>query len=150
RSIDPARLVFADRVGLDQHLARHLLADLFLDTLPFNAHTTASDALWAGLPLVTCRGKSFQGRVAASLLHAIGLPELVADSLEDYEAIAVRLVRDPQSLASLRQKLAAHRQDHPLFDTDRFRRHIEAAYGTMWQTLQRGEGPRSFAVPAIQ
>jgi predicted O-linked N-acetylglucosamine transferase (SPINDLY family) len=125
------------------------LADLFLDTLPFNAHTTASDALWAGLPLLTCRGKSFQGRVAASLLRAIGLPELAADGLEDYEAIAVRLASDPQRFASLRRKLVKHRQNHPLFDTDRFRRHIEAAFAIMWEFLQRGKGPCSFAVTPI-
>ena len=149
RGIDPARLVFADRVGLDRHLARHRLADLFLDTLPFNAHTTASDALWAGLPLLTCRGESFAGRVAASLLGAIGLPELVTDSLADYEAMAVRLAGDPSLLQSVKQKLEQNRESYPLFDTDRFRRHIEAAYATMWEAWQRGESPRSFAVAAI-
>jgi protein O-GlcNAc transferase len=149
RGIDPARLVFADRVDLPEHLARHRLADLFLDTLPFNAHTTASDALWAGLPLLTCRGKSFQGRVAASLLQAIGLPELATDRLEDYEAMAVKLASEPPLLASLREKLGEHRRTHPLFDTDRFRRHIEAAYVTMWESSQRGENPRGFTVPAI-
>ena len=146
RGIDPARLVFADRVGLDQHLARHRLADLFLDTLPFNAHTTASDALWVGLPLLTFRGKSFAGRVAASLLGAIGLPELVTDNLADYEVMAVRLARDPSLLTSIRQKLEQNRRTQPLFDTDRFRRHIEAAYATMWESRLHGEPPRSFAV----
>jgi protein O-GlcNAc transferase len=146
RGIDPARLVFADRVSLEQHLARHRLADLFLDTLPYNAHTTASDALWAGLPLVTCRGNSFAGRVATSLLHAAGLPELVTNSLEDYEALALRLATEPALLAGLRKRLQQNRLTCPLFDTDRFRRHIEAAYETMWEIRQRGESPRSFTV----
>jgi protein O-GlcNAc transferase len=148
RGVDPARLVFADRVNPDEHLARHRLADLFLDTLPFNAHTTASDALWAGLPLLTCRGESFAGRVAASLLHTIGLPELVTDSLEDYEALALNLATDPPLLKSVRRKLEQNRLSNPLFDADRFRRHIEAAYTTMWKRWQHGEGPRSFAVAA--
>ena len=91
RGVDPARLVFAGRATLEDHLARHRLADLFLDTLPYNAHTTASDALWAGLPVVTCQGNAFAGRVAASLLNAVGLPELVTHNLADYEALALRL-----------------------------------------------------------
>src|SRR5262249_19050016 len=91
RGVDPGRLVVAPRMKLEDHLARHRLADLFLDTLPCNAHTTASDALWAGLPVVTCMGKAFAGRVAASLLHAIGLPELVTSSMADYEALALAL-----------------------------------------------------------
>jgi protein O-GlcNAc transferase len=119
---------------------------LFLDTIPYNAHTTASDALWAGLPLITCAGRTFAGRVAASLLHAVGMPELVTNSLEDYEALALKLATDPPLLASLRRKLADNRVSYPLFDTDRFRRHIEAAYTTMWDIAQRRERPRSFAV----
>jgi predicted O-linked N-acetylglucosamine transferase (SPINDLY family) len=146
RGMDPARLVFADRVLPEQHLARHRAADLFLDTLPYNAHTTASDALWAGLPLVTCYGKSFPGRVAASLLRAIGLPELVTHSLEEYETLALRLASDPSLLRGLREKLDENRLAHPLFDTDRFRRHIEAAYTRMWERWQHGEAPRSFSV----
>ncbi len=146
RGIDPARLVFADRVKLEEHLARHRLADLFLDTLPVNAHTTASDALWAGLPLVTCRGESFVGRVAASLLQAVGLPELVTDSLEDYEALALRLATDVSLLHGFRERLKQNRLTYPLFDTDRYRCHIEAAYTKMWELWQRGEAPRSFAV----
>ena len=105
--------------------------------------------MWAGLPLLTCRGGSFAGRVAASLLGAIGLPELVTDNLADYEAMAVRLAGDPPLLTSVRQKLEQNRESSPLFDTDRFRRHIEAAYTTMWELCQRGESPRSFAVAAI-
>ena len=146
RGIDPARLVFARRLPLDEHLARHRLADLFLDTLPCNAHTTASDALWAGLPVLTREGTAFAGRVAASLLYAVGLPELVTHSIEDYEALALRLARDPSLLEGYRNRLATNRLTHPLFDTDRFRHHIEAAYLQMWKIWQRGEQPRSFAV----
>jgi protein O-GlcNAc transferase len=146
RGIDPARLVFAPRVPPAEHLARHRLADLFVDTLPYNAHTTASDALWAGLPLVTCRGQSFPGRVASSLLAAIGLPELVTGNLEDYEALALRLARDGALLRALKQKLAQNRLRAPLFDSERFRRNIEAAYTTMWEIAERGETPRSFRV----
>ena len=147
RGIDPRRLIFAPRVPqMADHLARHRLADLFLDTLPYNAHTTASDALWAGLPVVTCLGDTFAGRVAASLLNAIGLPELVTSSLGEYEALARKLAADPALLQTIRRKLEQNRQHAPLFDTDRFRRHIEAAYTTMWQTWQRGEEPRGFSV----
>jgi protein O-GlcNAc transferase len=150
RGIDPVRLVFAGRFPLEDHLARHRLADLFVDTLPVNAHTTASDALWAGLPLVTRLGEAFAGRVAASLLNAIGLPELVTRSMEDYEALALRLAKDPALLAGYRDRLAEYRLTHPLFDADRFRRHIEAAYLRMWEIWQRGEPPRSFAIEAEQ
>ena len=146
RGIDPARLVFAEPKPLAEHLARHRLADLFLDTLPYNAHTTASDALWAGLPVLTCCGKSFAGRVATSLLNAVGLPELVTTALEEYEALAFRLATDASLLASFKQRLERNRLRCPLFDTDRFRRHIEVAYKTMWEFWQRGERPRSFSV----
>jgi predicted O-linked N-acetylglucosamine transferase (SPINDLY family) len=146
RGIDPARLVYADRVSLERHLARHRLADLFLDTLPYNAHTTASDALWTGLPVVTCLGRAFAGRVAASLLYAIGLPELVTHGLEEYEACALRLATEPSLLGTLRDRLSRNRPTHPLFDSDRYRRHIEAAYTTMWELWQRGESPRNFAI----
>jgi protein O-GlcNAc transferase len=149
RGIDPARLVFAPRLPLEEHLARHRLADLFLDTLPYNAHTTASDALWTGLPLVTCRGEAFAGRVAASLLNAIGLPELVTGSLDEYEAMALQLATDASLLQSIRRKLEQNLLRYPLFDTDRFRRHIEAAYLTTWKIWQRGESPRSFRVEAV-
>ena len=149
RGIDPSRLVFAGRVELGEHLARHRLADLFLDTLPYNAHTTGSDALWAGLPLITCYGDCFPGRVAASLLEAVGLPELVAKSLEDYEELALRLATDPSLLGTFRNRLKQNRLTHPLFDADRYRRHIEAAYTTMWELWQRGESPRSFSVEPL-
>ena len=147
RGIDPHRLLFAPKVALADHLARHALADLVLDTLPYNAHTTTSDALWTGVPVVTCVGGTFPGRVAASLLHAVGLPELVTASLDQYEALVLALATDRDRLAAVRRKLAANRLTHALFDTDRFRRHLEAAYATMWDIWQRGEPPRSFSVP---
>jgi protein O-GlcNAc transferase len=150
RGIAPMRLVFADRVKLDAHLARYRLADLFLDTLPYNAHTTASDALWAGVPVLTCRGATFAGRVAASLLQAVGLAELVTHDLADYEAAALRLATDAPLLRAVRGKLEQNRRSHPLFDTDRFRAHIETAYLTMWDILQRGGEPQNFSVPARQ
>ena len=147
RGVEAGRLVFAPRVKrLADQLARHRLADLFLDTLPYNAHTTASDALWAGLPVLTCAGRTFAGRVAGSLLRAVGLPELITNSLEEYEALALKLARDPEQLKSIREKLARNRATAPLFDTDRFRRHIEAAYTEMWEVWQRCEAPRAFAV----
>lgn len=149
RGVAPERLVFAPRVKMEDHLARHRLADLFLDTLPCTAHTTGSDALWTGLPLVTCQGTTFPGRVAASLLNAVGLPELIAYSLEEYEALALKLATSPAMLAEIRAKLALNRTTHPLFDADRFRRHIESAYITMWERVQRGEPPVSFAVPGV-
>jgi predicted O-linked N-acetylglucosamine transferase (SPINDLY family) len=148
RGVDPSRLVFAPKTEMSKHLARHRLADLFLDNLPVNAHTAASDALWVGLPVLTCMGETFVGRVAASLLSAVGLPELVTRSLDEYEAVALKLATDPGLIASLRKKLAGNRETSPLFDTDRTRRHIERAYVTMWDIAQRGESPRSFAVDA--
>ncbi len=134
RGIDPGRLIFAPKLSPDQHLARHQLAGLFLDTLPYNAHTTCSDALWAGLPVITCYGKAFPGRVAASLLKAAGLPELVTTHLEDYERRASELATNPALLRSTREELTRNRLTTPLYDSDRFRRNIEAAYGAMLNT----------------
>jgi predicted O-linked N-acetylglucosamine transferase (SPINDLY family) len=149
RGIDPRRLVFAPKLaGMPDHLARQRVADLFLDTLPFNAHSTASDALWAGLPIVTCAGDTFAGRVAASLLTAAGLPELVTTSLDEYEALAFRLATEPARLSPIRQKLARNRLITPVFDTDRLRRHLETAYARMHDIWQRGETPQSFSVSA--
>ncbi len=149
RGVEPARLIFAPKVDrLEDHLARHRLADLFLDTLPYNAHATASDALWAGLPLVTCTGKSFAGRVATSLLRAIGLAELATEDLGEYEALALRLATDASLLDGFRRRLAQNRSTFPLFNTTRLCRHIESAYTTMWEILVRGEQPRSFSVAA--
>lgn len=146
RGVEPDRLVFAARMKPDEHLARHRLADLFLDTLPYNAHTTASDALWAGLPVLTCMGSTFPGRVAGSLLIAVGLPELVTHSLANYEALALELATTPAMLSGIQARLVRNRTNDPLFDTDRFRRHIESAYITMWERVQRGEPPSSFSV----
>jgi predicted O-linked N-acetylglucosamine transferase (SPINDLY family) len=141
-----ARLIFAPRVAVEKHLSRLRLADLFLDSLPYNAHTTASDALWAGLPLRTCRGTAFPGRVAASLLGATGLSELVTETPADYERLAVTLARDTARLGAIRQRLQQNRLDCALFDTDRFRRHIEASYTMMWDIWLRGEKPHAFSV----
>jgi protein O-GlcNAc transferase len=131
RGVDAGRLVFAPKSPPGQHLARHQLADLFVDTLPYNAHTTCSDALWAGLPVVTCYGKAFHGRVAASLLKAIDLPELVTMSPEKYEELALELAKNPAMLKATREKLARNRTNAPLFDSERFRKAIEAAYEAM-------------------
>ena len=148
RGIAAERLVFAQRASLPDHLARHRLADLFLDNIPVNAHTTASDALWAGLPVLTILGDTFVGRVAASLLHAVGLPELIAESPEAYEQMAVDLATDPSRLAALKARLAANRPTAPLFDTKRFTRHIEAAYTAMYRRHQAGLAPDHIDVPA--
>jgi protein O-GlcNAc transferase len=133
RGIDPARLIFAKKMDLPQHLARHACADLFLDTLPINAHTTTSDALWAGLPVLTCLGSTFAGRVAASLLQAVGLPELIVQNMADYESLALSLARDPARLANYRQKLQQNRLSSPLFDIGRYTKNLETAYQMMWQ-----------------
>jgi predicted O-linked N-acetylglucosamine transferase (SPINDLY family) len=131
RGVDPARLIFAERTGLPDHLARHALADLFLDTSPYNAHTTASDALWAGLPVLTMIGETFAGRVCASLLGAAGLPELVTPSSKDYEETAISLASSPERLGSLRKRLRALRHSCPLFDTHQLTRDIESAFVSM-------------------
>ena len=140
------RLIFAPRLGYADYLRRYQLADLFLDTTPFNAGATASDALWAGLPLITCAGEAFAGRMAASLLRAVGLPQLVAASLQDYERLALALAHDRAAIAALKAKLAQERATCALFDSSRFRRNLESAYETMWQCHQAGKPPASFAV----
>ncbi len=146
--IAPERLVPAQRMQLEDHLARHRLADLFLDTLPFNAHTTASDALWAGLPLLTCRrGDAFASNVAASVLSAVELPELITHNLAEYEALALKLATTPELLAAIKEKLARNRQQSPLFDVQRFKGHMEHAYITMYERQQQGLSPASFEVP---
>ena len=127
RGVDPSRLVFAPKTEISKHLTRHRLADLFLDNLPINAHTAASDALWAGLPVLTCIGDSFVGRVAASLLSAVGLPDLITRTLDEYKALALKLASDPVLIAAIRQKLGRNRLMRPLFDTERLCRHIESA-----------------------
>jgi predicted O-linked N-acetylglucosamine transferase (SPINDLY family) len=143
RGVHAQRLVFAPRIRLDEHLARHRLADLFVDTLPYNAHTTASDALWAGLPLLSCRGSTFAGRVGASLLQALGLADaLLADDLPAYERRAIQLATDPAALAALREALAARRATAPLFDTPRLCRHLEAVYLRMHEHACTGLPPQ--------
>jgi predicted O-linked N-acetylglucosamine transferase (SPINDLY family) len=142
RGIDAGRLIFGPRLPLDAHLARLGAADLFLDTLPYNAHTMGSDALWVGVPIVTCAGGTFASRVAGSLLTAVGLPELIAGSLEEYEALALRLARSPGALSLLRDKLRRQRASAPLFDTPRFVRGLEEAYESMWLNYRRGDAPR--------
>jgi predicted O-linked N-acetylglucosamine transferase (SPINDLY family) len=147
RGVNPKRLIFAQRgVPQSEHLARHRCADLFLDTLPFNAHSTASDALWAGLPVLTCAGNTFVGRVAGSLVHAAGLGELATNSLEEYEAVALRLARDGELLTELRERLAQNRRTSPAFDTKRYGRNLEAAYRRMWEMWQAGHPPAAFSV----
>jgi predicted O-linked N-acetylglucosamine transferase (SPINDLY family) len=150
RGISASRVIFAPRVQHADHLARHCLADLFLDTVPCGAHTTASDALWAGLPVLTCMGNSFAGRVGASLLNAVGLDEMVTRSLPEYERLALGLARDPRALADLKVKLARNRDTYPLFDTARSTRHLEAAYLKMWERHKAGEPPASFSVDATE
>ena len=146
--LDPNRLLFARRLSSTaDHLARHCLADLFLDTLPYNAHTTASDALWAGLPVLTRIGETFAGRVAASLLTAIGLPELVTSTMQAYEDLAIELATNPSRLADIRHKLVNNRLTTPLFDTDRFTRHIEAAYTAMYGRYRANLAPDVIYVP---
>lgn len=140
RGIDANRLVFAPRMPQEEHLARQAAADLFLDTLPYNAHTTCSDALWVGLPLITCPGQSFAARVAASLLRAMDLPELVTPSLADYEALAIGLAKDRERLAAIRRKVALHRETSPLFDLARFTANIEAAYTHMYDNFHATQG----------
>jgi predicted O-linked N-acetylglucosamine transferase (SPINDLY family) len=147
RGINPERLIFAKRIPLPDHLARHRLADLFLDTLPYNAHTTASDALWAGLPVLTRIGETFAGRVAASLLNAIGLTELITSTPQAYEALAIELATNPEKLAAIKHKLANNRLTTPLFDTQTFARHIEAAYTMMYERYQANLLPDHIYVP---
>jgi predicted O-linked N-acetylglucosamine transferase (SPINDLY family) len=145
--VDPQRIVFAGRLPPAEHLARHRCADLFLDTLPYNAHTTASDALWAGLPILTCLGETFAGRVAASLLHNVRLPELIASDLEEYQRLAIELATDPGKLAGVRRKLNDHRLTTPLFDTALFTRHLERAYVAMVARHKAGLAPAHIYIP---
>jgi protein O-GlcNAc transferase len=149
RGVEPHRLVFAKHDDFERYLARQQLADLALDTLPYNAHTTAVDALWVGLPMVTCPGETFPSRVAASLLNAMGLPELVTPSLADYEALALALACNPVKLAAVQRKVAANRPTTALFDTARRTRHLEAAYSAMMERHRRAEEPADLAVAPV-
>jgi protein O-GlcNAc transferase len=146
RGIDPARLVFADRPTKNLHLARASLADLALDTRLYNGHTTTVDMLWAGVPVITLPGRTFQARVSASLLRSIGLPELIAPDLDGYKAMALELAQNPARLLALKAKLAENRQRTPLFDTGRFARNLEQGFRGMWQTYCAGRNPASFDV----
>jgi predicted O-linked N-acetylglucosamine transferase (SPINDLY family) len=147
RGVAPERLVFAPRLPqMENHLARLRLADLFLDTLPYNAHATACDALWAGLPVLTCMGNAYTGRVAASLLHAVGLDELITSSPSEYEALALALARDPEGLAAIKEKLIHKRLTEPLFDTARYTHDLERVYVTMWERARCGKPPESFSL----
>lgn len=150
RGVAADRLVFARRVDLADHLARHRLADLFVDSFPYSAHSTGAHALWAGVPMLTLRGESFASRVAASLLVTSGLGELVTDTLADYEARALQLAREPRRLTELRARLEAGRATSPLFDTAGYCRNLEAAFSIMHQRHRRGDAPASFDVPAVQ
>ena len=148
RGVASHRLVFADKAPQDQHIARHRLADLFIDTFNCNAHTTASDALWAGLPLVTKLGQGFAARVAGSLLTAIGLPELIVENLEDYEALILDLANNPKRLTAIKEKLAANRLSKPLFDTELFTKHLEEGYQQAYQRYAQGKLPKNISVSA--
>ena len=150
RGVEPQRLLFAPHVtSMAAHLARHSLADLYLDTSPYNAHSTTCDALWSGVPVLTCRGESFASRVAASALTAVGLPELITGSLLEYERKALELALEPSLLQDLRKKLARQRVASPLFDTARYCRHLESAYRWMHERAQQGAAPVGFDVPPV-
>jgi protein O-GlcNAc transferase len=146
RGVDPDRLVFAPRLRNDLHLARQRLADLFVDTFPCNAHTTASDALWAGLPIVTCKGETFASRVAASLLSGMNLHEGITDNLTDYEAKICEFLASPNALNDLQQKTALARSNSPVFDTRAISKQLESAYKGMYERLQNGLHPKAFDV----
>lgn len=146
RGVSPERIIFASRLPLPEHLARHRNADLFLDTLPYNAHTTASDALWAGLPVLTCIGKTFPGRVAASLLSALEVSELTANSVEEYEQLAIELANNPTRLQNIKNKLLANRLEKPLFNTQMFTKDLEVLYGQMYQRYLENLEPDHLSV----
>ena len=148
RGLDPQRLVFAERMNLPDYLARYRTADLFLDTLPFNAGTTASDALWAGLPVLTCAGEAFAGRMGSSLLHAIHLPELITNSQQAYVSLAIELATDFEKLLAIKDRLRKNRLTTPLFDTQAFTRNIEAAYLQMVERQYAGLPPGHIKVKA--
>jgi predicted O-linked N-acetylglucosamine transferase (SPINDLY family) len=147
RGLNTDRLVFAPRMDLADHLARHRLADLFLDTLPCNAHTTASDALWAGLPVLTLAGESFAGRVASSLLTAVGLTELIAKSAQEYESLAIQLGHEPKAISELKAKLNENRLSAPLFDTERYTEKLESAFREMHRRSTRNQPPAHLVIP---
>ncbi|MGB5715418.1 MAG: DUF4915 domain-containing protein, partial [Waterburya sp.] len=144
--IDPERLIFAPRLPKEEHLTRHVCADLFLDTYYYNAHTTGSDSLWAGVPLITSPGETFASRVAASLLTAVALPQLIAETLEEYESLAVHLAQHPQELQGLKQHLRENREQLPLFDTPRTVGHLEAGYRLIWERYLSGRSSQAIQI----
>jgi predicted O-linked N-acetylglucosamine transferase (SPINDLY family) len=139
--IEPRRVVFGEKLEYEEYLARYRVVDLFLDTLPYNGGTTASDALWAGVPVLTCIGRAFAGRVAASLLMGVNLPELITDSMESYEELAVKLATTPDLLATIRAKLQHNRHSAPLFNTVQFTRSLESSYLTVLERRDMGRPP---------
>ncbi len=145
--IAPERVVFAPSLPYAEHLARLPLADLFLDSLPFNAGATASDALWSGVPVLTCSGEALASRMAGSLLNTLNLPELITNSHDDYEAVAHRLLCEPETLGAIRTRLAGARVTSPLFDTERFCRRLEHAYTLACQRAEQGLSPQDLDVP---
>ena len=147
RGVSAQRLIFAEVLPLTEHLRRQQLADLFLDTLPFNAGATASPALWAGLPILTCMGESFAGRMGASLLRAVGLPDLVTETESDYEELAVKVGAHPELARELKERLWRNRLNTPLFDTAAFTRYLEAAFTAMYARYEAGLPPDHICVP---
>ena len=147
RGIDSDRLVFADMLPVDEHLKRLSLADLFLDTFNFNAHTTASDALWSGLPVITKIGKGFAARVGGSLLTSVGLPEMITDSEEEYEALALNLARDPVKLKNIKNKLGHGLSSGPLFDTQSYTKSLERAFSMTYKRHSHGLPPAELSIP---
>ena len=141
RGIDPSRLIFGKRLPKPEYLGRYRVADLFLDTLPYNAGTTASDALRMGLPVLTCMGNSFVSRMGASILNAINLPELITTTQEEYESLAIELATNPEKLKIIKDKLVNNLPTAPLYDTPLFTQHLEAAYLTMYDRYQQGLDP---------
>jgi protein O-GlcNAc transferase len=146
RAVDPSRLYFAKRLRKPDHLARVAIADLALDTRIYNGHTTSSDALWAGVPVITLQGNHFASRVSSSILTAIGLPELITTSLEEYKNLTVSLAQNPDQLQAVRGKLIANRLASSLFDTRRFVKNLEKAYKEMWNLFSSGDNPRMIEV----
>ena len=146
RGIRKNRLVFAQKLPQDEHLERHKHADLFVDTFNVNAHTTASDALWAGLPVVTKLGNSFVSRVGGSLLNAIGLPELVTDNKKDYETLILKLATKPKMLNNIREKLASNRSTHSLFNTEQYTKQLENSYQKAYENYLKGSSPKNIKI----
>jgi predicted O-linked N-acetylglucosamine transferase (SPINDLY family) len=146
RGIDPERIIFSDRLSMEEHLARHSLADIFLDTFNFNAHTTACDALWAGLPIVTKIGKSFAARVAGSLLTAVGMTELITNSELEYEELILKLASKPKELKKIKQKLNKNLTLYPLFDTKKYTFNLEKAYEKAYENHIKGKKPNNITI----